>query len=93
MAHPAWTEWAVTVFHVPDKLCIMLGGKCCRDEQACGVGLKQLLDGARDVSAALEFLHARAILHRDLKPANVILMSDGSFKVGSRDAQVLGNGG
>jgi hypothetical protein len=37
---------------------------------------------AADVSAALEFAHARGVVHRDLKPSNVWLTADGTAKLG-----------
>src|SRR5262245_21903403 len=42
-------------------------------EHACGL--------ARDVAAALAFLHARRLLHRDLSPRNVRCTSNGRAKL------------
>lgn len=43
------------------------------------IRLDRAIDYARQIGAALEAIHAAAILHRDLKPGNVMFRSDGSL--------------
>ncbi len=42
---------------------------------------RELVDVARQLAAALDYLHQRGVIHRDLKPANLILKPDGELKV------------
>lgn len=37
---------------------------------------------ARDVAAALDYLHARGIVHRDVRPANIFMRDDGTALLG-----------
>ncbi len=43
--------------------------------------LKQLVEVATQVCAALEHAHQRGIIHRDLKPENVLIDADGNAKL------------
>ena len=45
------------------------------------IPLEEALDLARQIAAALEAAHEKAITHRDLKPGNVKIKPDGSVKV------------
>jgi len=40
---------------------------------------KKVLDCIRQITLALQTIHAEGVLHRDLKPGNVMLREDGSF--------------
>ncbi len=54
-------------------------------ERRVGKGIRlserELVDVARQLAKALEYLHARGVIHRDLKPANLILKPSGELKV------------
>ncbi|MFL5308764.1 MAG: serine/threonine-protein kinase, partial [Polyangia bacterium] len=42
---------------------------------------ERALDIARQVTEALEYLHAQRVVHRDIKPENILLMADGRVKI------------
>jgi serine/threonine protein kinase len=41
----------------------------------------QAIGYAREIVAALEFMHERGVVHRDIKPDNVCLADDGSCRL------------
>ena len=43
--------------------------------------LDQVVDIVRQLGAALDYAHARALVHRDVKPGNVLVREDGSVKL------------
>jgi Tol biopolymer transport system component len=60
----------------------LVEGVTLADRIAAGaVPLKESLDIAKQIAAALETAHGHGIVHRDLKPANVQLGADGIVKV------------
>jgi serine/threonine protein kinase len=52
------------------------------DQHGGALPVEQVLDIARDVGAALRYVHEQRIVHRDIKPANVWLARDGTWKLG-----------
>ncbi|HEX2180440.1 MAG TPA: protein kinase [Actinomycetota bacterium] len=46
------------------------------------LALERVLTVARQVAAALEYVHEQGVVHRDIKPANVWLSRDGTAKLG-----------
>nr|XP_003702368.1 PREDICTED: inhibitor of nuclear factor kappa-B kinase subunit alpha-like isoform X1 [Megachile rotundata] len=42
-------------------------------ENCCGVSEKEAISVMKDISSAVEYLHANSITHRDLKPENIVL--------------------
>ena len=43
--------------------------------------VRDALDVAQQIGAALEAAHEKGIIHRDLKPSNVMQMPDGRIKL------------
>jgi eukaryotic-like serine/threonine-protein kinase len=63
---------------------LMPGGSVDEQLNRSGGALppERVLTIARQVAAALEYVHAQGIVHRDIKPANVWLSRDGTAKLG-----------
>ncbi len=63
---------------------LMPGGSVDEQLNRAGGALppERVLAIARQVAAALEYVHAEGIVHRDIKPANVWLSRDGTAKLG-----------
>src|SRR5580704_13937383 len=60
----------------------LVDGPTLEDRIAQGpIALKEALEIAGQMAAALEAAHAKGIVHRDLKPANIKLCPDGAVKV------------
>ncbi|MBX0331484.1 protein kinase, partial [Oscillochloris sp. ZM17-4] len=71
--------------YLPEQLCLVMkyvdGASLADRLRAQGpIGLSEALRYARDVCAALVYMHSRAaapVLHRDVKPANILVDSQG----------------
>jgi class 3 adenylate cyclase len=63
---------------------LMPGGSVDEQLNRAGGALpaERVLTIARQVAAALQYVHAQGIVHRDIKPANVWLSRDGTAKLG-----------
>lgn len=63
---------------------LMPGGSVDEQLNRAGGALppERVLTIARQVAAALQYVHAEGIVHRDIKPANVWLSRDGTAKLG-----------
>jgi serine/threonine protein kinase len=62
----------------------LLEGESLRERMASGApafALRDLLDIAVQVSAALDAAHAEGVVHRDIKPANIFLTHRGQAKI------------
>ena len=57
----------------------LIHGKSIYDHKP--TGLKQTIDVAKQICAALDHAHTHGIVHRDLKPENIILADDGIVKL------------
>jgi serine/threonine protein kinase len=67
----------------PDYLVMeLIEGPTLGEKIAGGpVPVKEAIDIARQIAAALEEAHGKGIIHRDLKPGNVKVKPDGTVKV------------
>jgi class 3 adenylate cyclase len=61
------------------------------EDASRSIGVKRILEIAKDVCAGLSHMHARGFVHRDLKPANVFLSADGTAKVGDFGLVIAGD--
>lgn len=55
------------------------------------VAWKEVVHFTKQISKALAHAHERGIIHRDIKPQNIMLLRDGTIKVGDFDIAALEN--
>lgn len=55
------------------------------------VAWKEVVHFTKQISKALAHAHERGIIHRDIKPQNIMLLSDGTIKVGDFGIAALEN--
>ena len=55
------------------------------------IGWKETLHFSRQIAKALSHAHERGIIHRDIKPQNIMLLKDGTIKVGDFGIAALEN--